>query len=68
MARHKFVPSFGVALWSAVGRARMSTLLVRGETIRVRLIGRRIPAEITLLVEGGAETGFLQRLRRGVRW
>jgi hypothetical protein len=50
MTGHEFISPFGIALGSAVRRPRVPTLLVCREAIRVLLVWRRIPAEITLLI------------------
>ncbi len=68
VGRAEFVSSFRVALWSAIRWAFVSRLLVCREAIRLFFIRRWIPTEVTLLIEGGAEVGFLQRFCRGVGW
>lgn len=51
MAGSQFVPPFRVALWSAVGRAFMSWLFVRGEAIRPLVVRRWVPAQIAVLIQ-----------------
>jgi hypothetical protein len=55
MAGHELISPFGITLWSAVRRTWVPTWPICGKAIRIVVIRRGIPTEITLLVEGGSE-------------
>jgi hypothetical protein len=52
-------------LWPAVRRARWVAPFPGWKAILVWLSGLRIPTEVALKFNGGAEIGFRYRLRQG---